>query len=285
MLATNIRAAPGLTGVFLPQSLEQFKCSRYADDTTIASTMDESIEKTFAVYSKFEKASGARLNSGKSKGMWQGSWKHHTDTPFCIQWAQQLPLLGATFSASDYSAPTFEPAVAKLEKRLSDWSGRKLSFQGKATIINSLALSQIWHLCHVFPVPKWAVKHINKAVWSSFWSGKRDLVKRKVVCLPKSKGGFRVVDFELKADAFALQWLKRFFAAGRAKWKSFFTYFICASLGCQPHEALLSSFSRRHMRSLPEFYRIIFRLWQSLDGGLAGDVQSVAASSASPLAK
>jgi hypothetical protein len=284
VLAANIRAAPGITGVFLPQSLEQFKCSGYADDTTIAPTTDESIEETFAVYAKFEQASGARLNRGKSKGMWLGSWKQRTDTPFGIQWVKQLPLLGATFSAGDYSAPTFEPAVVKLEKRLSDWSGRKLSFQGKATIINSLALSQIWHLCHVFPVPKWAVKRINKAVWSFFWSGKRDLVKRKVVCLPKSKGGFGVVDFELKADAFALQWLKRFFAAGRAKWKSFFSYFISASLGCEPREALLSSFSRRQMRSLPEFYQIIFRVWQSLDGGLAGDELSIVATSASPLA-
>ncbi len=128
------------------------------------------------------------------------------------------------------------------------------------------------------------MKRINKAVWSFFWSGKRDLVKRKVVCLPKSKGGFGVVDFELKADAFALQWLKRFFAAGRAKWKSFFSYFISASLGCEPREALLSSFSRRQMRSLPEYYQIIFRVWQSLDGGLAGDELCIAAASALSLA-
>ncbi len=155
-------------------------------------------------------------------------------TPFGIQWVKELPLLGATFSAGDYSEPTFEPAISKLEKHLSNWSGRKLSFQGKVTIINSLALSQIWHLCHVFPVPKWAVKQINKAVWSFFWSGKRDLVKRKVVCLPKSKGGFGIVDFELKADAFAVQWVRRFFAAGRGKWKNFF---IAASLGCEPRDS------------------------------------------------
>ncbi len=216
--------------------------------------------------------------------MWLGSWKRRTDTPFGIQWVRQLPLLGATFSAADYSEPTWEPAVAKLEKRLSDWSGRKLSFQGKTVIINTLALSQIWHLCHVFPVPKWAVKRINKAVWSFFWSGKRDLVARKVVCLPKSKGGFGVIDFQLKADAFALQWVKRFFAAARGKWKDFFAFFVSASLGCEPCEALLSSFSRRQLSSLPDFYKIIFRVWTSLDGGLAGDELCIAATSASPLA-
>ena len=87
----------------------------------------------------------------------------------------------------------------------------------------------------------------------------------------------------LKADAFALQWVKRFFAAGCSKWKNFFTFFASAALGCEPREALLTSFSRRWLSSLPEFYRIIFRVWQSLDGGLAGDELSIAASSASPL--
>ena len=53
VLAANIRYAPGITGVFLPHSLEQFKCPGYADDTTMAATSDESIEETFAVYSKF----------------------------------------------------------------------------------------------------------------------------------------------------------------------------------------------------------------------------------------
>ena len=284
VLAANIRSAPGITGVFLPHSLEQFKCSGYADDTTIAATSDESIEETFAVYSQFERASGARLNRGKSKGMWLGSWKQRSDAPFGLQWVKQLPLLGATFSAGDYSEPTWEPATAKLEKRLSDWSGRKLSFQGKATIINSLALSQLWHLCHVFPVPKWAAKRINKAVWSFFWSGKRDLVARKAVCLPKSKGGFGVIDFQLKADAFALQWVKRFFASDRGKWKNFFTFFVSASLQSEPREALLSRVTRRQMSTMPEYYQVIFRVWQSLDGGLHDDELCLAASSASPLA-
>ncbi len=74
VLAANIRAAPGITGVSLPPSIEQFKCSGYADDTTIAPTTDESIEETFAVYSKFENASGARLNRACG-------WAHGNGTP------------------------------------------------------------------------------------------------------------------------------------------------------------------------------------------------------------
>jgi hypothetical protein len=34
-----------------------------------------------------------------------------------------------------------------------------------------------------------------------FWSGRRDLVARRTVCLPKGQGGFGVIDFDLKAKA------------------------------------------------------------------------------------
>ena len=142
----------------LQNSIEEFRCSGYADDTTVAATTDASIEETFSLYDLYKQASGARLNRGKSKGMWVGSWKDRADTPHGIQWVKDLPLLGATFNVDDYTIATWEPAVSKLESRLAAWSGRKLSFRSKSVIINTLAPSQLWHLCHVFPVPKWAEK-------------------------------------------------------------------------------------------------------------------------------
>ena len=199
ILAVNIRTSPNVTGVYLPDSIEQYKCSGYADDTTIAVTTDESIEEVFSIYDTFEKASSTKLNRGKSKGMWLGAWKSRNDTPFGLSWVKELPLLGASFSVGDYTIPTWEKPVARLESRFSAWSGCSLSLQGKATIIKVLALLQIWHLCHVFAIPAWASKRITKALWSFFWSGKKYLVAHTTVCLPKSRGGFGVIDFERKA--------------------------------------------------------------------------------------
>ena len=42
--------------------------------------------------------------------------------------------------------------VVKVEKRLASWKVRSLSYQGKALILNALALSQIWNLCAVFSI-------------------------------------------------------------------------------------------------------------------------------------
>jgi hypothetical protein len=215
--------------------------------------------------------------------MWIGSWKDRQDNLFGIRWVTELPLLGATFSVGDYTKPTWEKPVAKLEHRLSSWQGRQLSLQGKATVINVLALSQIWHLCHVFPIPEWANKRITKAVWSFFWSGNKDLVARATVCLPKSQGGFGVINFKLKAEAFALQWVKRFFNGERAKWKDFFAFFFSSCLGERPRAALLRSFPRRQLSSLPPYYQLLCRTWRSLEGGLAGGELSLSASSDKPL--
>ena len=156
MLAVCVQTSPKLTGIALPNSLEEFRSSGYADDTTVAVTTDDSLGEVFNIYSTYERASGAKLNRGKSKGMWAGSWKARTNIPDGLRRVKQLPLLGATFSVGDHTIPTWEPAIAKLEKRLTAWSGRQLSFQGKTVIINTLALSQIWHLCHVFMIPPWA---------------------------------------------------------------------------------------------------------------------------------
>ena len=168
VLACSITASPDIEGVPLPGGGRVFKCSGYADDTSIAATTDASMQATFAIYAQYERASGAKLNRGKSKGLWLGAWKDRQDTPFGIKWVKELLLLGATISAGDYSTATWEAPVAKVEKRLSSWKGRQLTYQGKATVINSLALSQIWHLCHVFTIPEWAKKRITKATWVFF---------------------------------------------------------------------------------------------------------------------
>ena len=165
VLAECIRKSPRITGVTIPHSMDPCKCSGYADDTTVAVTTDSSIEETFNVYNKFERASGARLNRGKSKGMRAGSWKDCQDTPYGLQWVKQLPLLGATFSVGDYSTPTWEPAVNSLETRLSAWAGRQLSFRCHFGPVDTLiwrsgssfgrANEILWHVQRsAFPKPK-----------------------------------------------------------------------------------------------------------------------------------
>ena len=284
-LACAITAAPVIEGVTLPGMDSVFKCYGYADDTSIAVTTNASIAATFDVYAQYEQASGAKLNRGKSKGLWLGAWKHHQDALHGIKWVKELSLLGATISAGDYSTSTWEPPVAKLEKRLSAWKGRQLTFQGKTTVINTLALSQLWHLCHVFVVPEWAVKRIKKAVWGFFWSGRKELVSRCTVCLPKAHGGFGLIDFELKAKAFCLQWVRRYFLPSPAKWKAIFSFFFLSCLSAVPVQVFASAnFPDRLIGLLPPYYQCMVHAWLEFDGGVVDGILSLDVSSPKPCA-
>jgi hypothetical protein len=208
------------------------------------------MQATFDIYAQYERASGAKLSCGKSKGLWLGAWKDRQDTPFGIKWVKELSLLGATISAGDYSGATSEAPVAKVEKRFLSWKGRQLTFEGKATVISTLALSQIWHLCHVFTIPgrggnhQIIIFHHHHLSKSSsfiqethcqghlgfFLAGLPRVVACRTICLPKGQGGFGLIDFDLKAKAFAIQWVKRYFAPTPAKWKAIFSFFYMLCL-------------------------------------------------------
>ena len=209
VLAANIRTSPNIVGVTLPGTFEELRSSGYADDTTVAVTTEVSITEVFSIYDLYERGSGAKLNRGKSKGLWIGAWKDRQDSPHGLEWVKKLPILGGVISPEECSKEIWTPRLEKVKKRLAAWKG-DLSYQGKSLIINALALSQIWHLCSVFVLPAWVATRLDKAIWSFFWSGKRDLVARRVVVQPKIAGGFEVVDLRLKANALVLQWARRF---------------------------------------------------------------------------
>ena len=65
-------------------------------------------------------------------------------------------------------------------------------------IINTLALSGLWHTGSVVPLPAWAEKRINRIIFYSLWSGKNEQIKREVCHLPYELGGLKVVNVKLK---------------------------------------------------------------------------------------
>ena len=81
VLACNIRDSPTIQGITLPGTSSNVVISQYADDTSLLLCNDDSIREVFAIYNKYERGSGARLNMIKCKGLWVGSWRHRSDPP------------------------------------------------------------------------------------------------------------------------------------------------------------------------------------------------------------
>ena len=183
--------------------------SQYADDTSIAVTNDQSIQAVFDVYHQYELASGARVNVEKSKGLWLGAWSGRTDAPVKLKWASdKLKSLGVYIGPGNLDDDNWSPRIEAVSNTLNSWRQRSLSLQGRLTVINALALSRIWYVGSLIPTPQWVINQLNSLVFSFFWKGKKDLVARRVVCLPKPAGGFGVVNIAFKVASLHALWVK-----------------------------------------------------------------------------
>ena len=145
VLACNIPCHPGISGIRLPNVTDRLPVlSLYADDTSVISTSDSSTCAVFDTYSKFEKGTGSNLNLDKCEGLWLGSWRHRVDSPVPIQWTSvKIKVLGVFIGNGDLVEANWRPCVSAVEKCLSSWRSRSLSFSGKAHVVNALALSRI----------------------------------------------------------------------------------------------------------------------------------------------
>ena len=226
VLASNIRAHNAISGLRLPHAPVPLSCvSAYADDTTLVVTSARAILAVFAVYSLYERGLGARLNMDKCEGLWLGSWNGCTDSPVNISWSSfKVKVLGVFLGPGNLEEEeNWRPRITAVDSALNSWRQRSFSYQGKALVINALALSRVWYVAPLIHVSRWVGAELNTLIFKFFWRGKRDLLARCVVVQPFCLGGFSVVDFQCKVLALHVQWVCRF-VSSPSSWVSFMVF-------------------------------------------------------------
>ena len=162
----------------------------YADDTSVISTSDEATHAVFSTYEKFEKGTGSKLNLSKCEGLWLGAWRDRSDSPVLIAWSSvKIKVLGVFLGNGSMEDSNWCPLIEAVEC-LNSWHSRSLSYGGKAVVSNALALSRVWYVASLVPMPPWALSELNSLIFKFFWSGKRDLVAWNVVFHSREDGGF-----------------------------------------------------------------------------------------------
>ena len=269
VLAVNLRGHPHICGILLPGVPSPLPVvSLYADDTSAIVNSDSGIKAVFEVYSRFEKASGSKLNLEKCKGLWLGAWRARTDSPVNIDWSElMIKVLGVFIGFGDLDLANWRPRIDSVTKCLASWSIRSLSFSGRALVANALALSRIWYVASLVHMPHWVLRELNTLLFNFFWAGKKDKVSRKVVVQPRDCGGFAVVAIDLKVQALLIQWVKRF-AASPSAWVSLLTYWCFDRFGVDPVTLLSTPFNFA-LRRLPPFYAAVLRAWRAIGGSVA----------------
>ena len=260
VLAANLCAHPAILGLTLPGFPNPLPAvSLYGDDTSVVSSSDAATLAVFDVYSAFECGTGSKLNLGKCEGLWLGSWRNRSDSPVAILCSStKIKALGVYIGNENLDESNWRPRLDAVERCLNSWHARSRSFSGKAIIINALALSRVWYLASMVPMPPWVLEELTSLVFSFFWSGKRDLVARRVLYHPLECGGFSVVSVKFKVQSLLVQWVRWSLACPNG-WVYLMTYWFRDRFNGTPFEV----FSRPYLypsSSLPPFYRPYLKL-------------------------
>ena len=88
----------------------------------------------------------------------------------------------------------FSKLLEALHARITGWKTKFLSFAGRLVLVRQVLSSMPIHLALSIPIPIKVCHSIEKLFRNFLWSAnpnqtKRNLIKWKVVCLPKEEGG------------------------------------------------------------------------------------------------
>ena len=265
-LAANLRSRPSIVGLQLPFVPDPLPfLSLYADDTSVICVSDDATNAVFSTYENFEKGTGSKLNLSKCEGLWLSAWRGRTDFPVDIQWtSSKIKVLGVFIGNCIMDDFNWLPRIEAVENCLNSWRSRSLSYGGRALVSNALALSRVWYVASLVPMPSWVLGKINSIVFGFYWNGKRDLVARNVVIHSRGEDGFSVVSADLKVKSLLVQWIKRF-ASSPSGWVKLMTFWFFSCFNASPMQVFSDPW---HFDPglLPPFYSALLTAWRAVGG-------------------
>ncbi|PIK45405.1 reverse transcriptase [Apostichopus japonicus] len=201
-LARYISSFRDIRGLSLPGSSgKTVKFLQYADDATCVASCHGDVKGFFNTIDLFRRATGACINLSKTCGLKLGGFVGRK-LPANINWSETaIKITGIVFGTPNSIYSNWSKKVEKMELLINMWKGRVLTLLGKVLLINGVVYPLFYFLAAVFPVPEVVVKKVLKASFSFLWSGKTELVSRKVVMLDKREGGLGLENFKLKLNA------------------------------------------------------------------------------------
>lgn len=116
-LACSIRNSNSIIGINLPvvnNTPIQVKISMFADDSQLFVSQENSLPIIFDYLSKYEKASGAKVNMKKTKGLYIGTWKQRPPNFRQITWVKDnIKALGVYHGYNIDQSKIWETKITK----------------------------------------------------------------------------------------------------------------------------------------------------------------------------
>lgn len=97
----------------------------------------------------------------------------------------------------------------KSESIVKNWTKRLLTIIGRITVAKTLILPNITYLASVMTIEKRHINQFKKIIYNFIWDGKREKIKRTVLCKEYGQGGLNVIDIDKVIQAIQVNWVKR----------------------------------------------------------------------------
>ena len=190
----------------------------YVDDISGLSTDPRDLLFLDEAFKKFEAASGTVLNrSQKSKIMGLGGWAGRDVWPLpWLRTEDSLRIFGVQFMprVGDTIAASWSRCLEGFRKCLLSWSSRMLpTLQQRVFVLNTFALSKLWYLAQVLPLPRNILLELEKVSRKFLWLGRLEHLPFEELHAPLLEGGLGLPNIQAKCDALFLKQTCRFLAA------------------------------------------------------------------------
>ena len=182
----------------------------YVDDVSAASSDTCDLLRVNEAFHLFESVSGTVLNRAqKSKIMGLGPWEGRQDWP--LPWLKTEPSLrifGVNFHPKfvDTLNHSWQECFQGFNKCIQSWSSRNLpTLLQRVRVLNVFALSKLWYLAQVLPLPKKWLGEMEKKVRAFLWRGRLEHLPFDELFAPVKQGGLGLPNIAAKADSLFLK--------------------------------------------------------------------------------
>jgi hypothetical protein len=173
------------------------KISMFADDTQLFNKDERSVEKSFVILSKYEKASGSRINYNKTKAISICTARNKKPKFNKISWIKEnVKTLGVHHGYNVDNDKIWKDIIDRMKNCMQVWKSRKLSYKGKTIIVKNLLLSYCGFEIEKKGIPDKFKKEIETLIWDFLSEGKVNQIKRDVCCLDIENGGMSMVNID-----------------------------------------------------------------------------------------
>lgn len=217
----RIRQDPTVYGCPIPGNRNNPpKLTAFADDCKFVVKTDDSAYSIIKHYEDYSKFSGSKLNKGKTEAMFLGRWRKRQNTLQNIKVVTKMSVFGITFGI-DTEKENWDQVLNKIKQKLFLFSKRKLSYFGKAKLINTFILSKVWYLATIYPPNKDTLKAIEVLIFQFVWDNKHNKVNRATMYLPVKDGGIGLVYVHYKYLSLFLSQIMKVFLNNNTPWVNF----------------------------------------------------------------